>query len=114
MSWTLEERERGLQLLIREVAAEDKKLLRKNDLQDVEGLLEAHARTYGEKVHVWYRVAPCEGGFELDVGDDVDTRLRVTKSGIQTADTSKVIFQRTSLMQALARPSEEGDLIAPG
>lgn len=69
---------RVLNNIIRELGEQDGIRLRKNDLADLLDVLQADAERAGISREVWYRVAPIQGGIEIDLGDDSHARVRIT------------------------------------
>lgn len=85
-------------------------VLRKNQLEELNEHLEAHAEQYGETLEVWLRVAPVQGGIEIDLGDDLHTHVRITANKVELIESgSEVVFFRTANSQAMAHPAENGD-----
>ena len=81
------------------------------ELQALIDDLNAYAQTWAPRRAVWQRVAPIEGGIELDVGDDADTRIRVTAGGV-VIDQSRggPLFHRTPTMRPYVLPTPHGNL----
>lgn len=97
--------------LILECARQEGIQLRQRELVEVNHLLEAYAEQYAETTDVWYRVAKIEGGVELDVGDEAQTRIRITPGKVEIITAgSPVVFVRGSNTLPLVMPAEEGDL----
>src|SRR5688572_25321757 len=81
---------------------------------EMQGLIDdlnAYAQTWGPRREVWQRVGPIQGGIELDVGDDADTRIRVTADGV-VIDRSRdgSLFHRTPSMRPYVLPAPHGNL----
>lgn len=102
---------RKLQQLIRKLLEPESGLLRQADVVEIEQLLAAQAEASGEPRDVWLRVAPIEGGIELDVGDEDHKRIRVTAQGVEVdVEASSTPFFRTARTQPLVMPASVGDL----
>ncbi len=80
------------------------------DIDDVVNQMEALAEIAAPTVPVWYRVAPIEGGVEIDVGDQEHTRIRVTAGKVEVVTTgSETLFYRSHLSEPMVLPAERGD-----
>lgn len=90
-------------------ALRDGKLLRKADLAELNDALEAYAQQFGDVVDVWLRVAPIDGGIEIDLGDELHTRVRITAGKVEIASNSDVVFYRAANTQPMAMPAETGN-----
>ncbi len=87
------------------------RLLRSAELADITETLAACAEQSGERVFVWYRVAPIAGGVEIDLGDEKHTRVRITAGKVEiVASGSDTLFFRTSVCRPMVMPAEVGDL----
>ena len=102
-------RSKKLNAILSERARQNGNRLQKADLAELNDALEAYAEQYGEVIDVWLRVAPINGGIEIDLGDDQHTRIRITANRVEMAEESVVVFFRTSNSQAMAMPTEKGD-----
>lgn len=75
---------REMDLRIRMVAEDiEGKMLRRSDIAEINEYLQAWTEMHGERLDVFYRVRPIEGGVELDVGDAMHTRIRITASKVE-------------------------------
>lgn len=85
--------------------------VRKGNIDECVDLLTGHAEMEGRQAFVWNRVAPIEGGVEIDVGDPEHTRIRVTARGVETVDSgSPTLFWRPPVMQPMVMPAATGDI----
>lgn len=104
-------RSKRLNAIIGERARSKGVALKRVDIADLNDALEAYAEQYGEVAEVWLRVAPIEGGIEIDLGDDAHTRARITSGGVKIVESgSDVIFYRTATSKPMAMPGLIGDL----
>jgi len=102
---------RKVRNLIRMEAQKLGKSLRKRDLDDLIDHLKAHAEMHGRQVFVWNRVAPIDGGVEIDLGDKTHTRIRVTAGNVETiASGSATLFFRPLISQPMVMPAATGDV----
>lgn len=102
---------RRINNLIRDYARGEGLTIRKSDISEISELLRSQAESAGHYRDVWYRVAPCVGGIVIDVGDDQQTRLRVTAAGVEVLEQDcETLFFRTPVARALVLPTESGDL----
>lgn len=102
---------RVLNNIIREIGRQEGHTLRRADIGDINHFLQAHAEMKGLTLPVWYRVAPVEGGIEIDLGDDSHSRVRITPSKVEIlAKGSSTLFYRTSSSLPMTQPAETGDL----
>lgn len=84
--------------------------LSKHGLAELNDALEAHAEQYGEETNVWLRIAPIEGGIEIDVGDDAHTRIRITAGKVELISScSDTVFNRTVNIRPMVIPAETGN-----
>ena len=61
----------------------------------------------GPLIDVWHRCAKIHGGCEIALGDEHDTRIRVTAAGVQVVEQgSSTVFQKRPIAQPLPRPSD--------
>ena len=74
---------RELDRRIRNMALEEGKVLRKRDLRDINGFLQAQAEMEGNEVEVYHRVAPIENGVEIDLGTEDHSRVRITPGKVE-------------------------------
>ena len=81
--------------------------LRQADIRDINHSLQAHAESAGFCRDVWYRVAPIEGGVEIDIGDSKHSRVRITAEKVEIVEEgSKTLFFRTPLTMPMTMPAE--------
>ncbi len=99
-----------LNAIIAEVAREGGTELSKKALVDINAAIESHADLHGRIEDVWLRVAPIDGGIEIDSGNDLQTRVRITAGKVEIVDSgSAVLFFRTSNTKPIAMPAPEGN-----
>lgn len=102
---------RSLNNRIRKMAKRHGITLRKNDLNDINHDLQAEAEMAGNRVNVFYRVAPCQYGIEIDIGDDKHIRIRVTPGKVEVIlQGSETFFYRSVSSLSTVLPSETGNL----
>jgi hypothetical protein len=81
--------------------------LRKSDLNDINHDLQAEAEMAGKYVNVYYRVAPCQDGIEIDLGDETHTRVRVTTGKVEVIKQgSETFFYRSASALPMTLPSD--------
>jgi hypothetical protein len=81
--------------------------LRQNDIRDINHFLQAHAETAGVCRGVWYRVAPIEGGIEIDLGDNRHSHVRITAENVEVIkEDSTTLFFRTPSTLPMSMPAE--------
>ncbi len=99
-------------IIIRQLALNEGITLRKSDLADLNHHLQAQAEMAGITKQVWYRVAKIPGGFELDVGDAMHTRIRVRQDvEIEiVTEGSETLFYRTKASLPMVLPAVAGNL----
>lgn len=103
-------RSKKLNAILSELARHTGRSLQKPDLAELNDALEAHAEQYGDVIDVCLRVAPIHGGIEVDLGDELHTRVRITAGKVELIEAgSDVVFFRTANTQAMAMPAEKGD-----
>jgi len=97
-------------IIIREGQALDI-MLSSRELKAIqEGVADAAEATEVE-FHVCLRVAAIENGVELDVGDKVQTRIRLTGGKVELIkDSSELLFYRPAALLPFVLPAEVGDL----
>lgn len=96
---------------LRRIARSQDKVPRTADLRELNEHLVAYAELAEDVRPVFYRIAPVDGGFEIDLGDVVGTRIRVTGAGAKVLSSgSESLFIRTPRMQPMVLPAETGDL----
>ena len=80
--------------------------LRQADIRDTNHFLQAHAETARVCRDVWYRVAPIDGGIEIDLGDNQHTRVRITAgSMVIVKEGSTTLFFRTPSTMPMTMPA---------
>lgn len=96
---------------IREKADDVGLQLRNRDILEINEHLRAYAEKKGIIKHVYFRVAPIDGGIEIDAGDENHTRYHITNGKVEIiSEGSEVIFFRTPSSQAMVMPAEVGDV----
>lgn len=81
------------------------------ELHEINECLMASAEMSGKVLNVYSRVAPIDGGIELDLCDTKNTRIRVTADEVNIIEHgSSTLFFRNSVSQPMIMPALEGDL----
>ncbi len=102
---------RQLDNRIRQIAQDCNISLRRNDLIDINHGLQAQAELSSNRAEVWFRVAPYQNGIELDVGDDAQTRFRVTPGKVEIiGKDSDTLFYRSQTALPMVLPAKTGDI----
>lgn len=97
--------------LIAQCAREAGAMPRSKEIAEINELLKGHAEQAAVTTDVWYRVAKVEGGIELDVGDEANTRIRITAGKVEVLTSgSEVVFTRNATLKPMVLPASEGDL----
>lgn len=97
--------------LIRAAALERGINLTDKDLKEINETITAQVEMAGLVDKVFYRVAPIEGGIEIDMGDDKNTRICITAGNVDiVTQGSKTLFHRTQVMAPFVMPAENGDV----
>jgi hypothetical protein len=100
-----------LNAIISGIARHDGTTLSKRALGDLNEVLAAYAEQYGVVREVWLRVAPVDGGIEIDMGDDAHTRINIAPGRVTiVAAGSNVLFYRTANSKAMVMPAQDGNL----
>lgn len=98
-------------LFIRHLARQKGIPLKSSDLREINDELTANAELSCEPRDIRYRVAPQQGGIELDMGDAYHTRIRILPDKVEIIkDGSATLFSRTLGMQPFMAPAETGEL----
>ena len=102
---------RKLNNIVRAYGNDQGLTLRKSDISEINDGLKAHAETVRDFKNVWYRVAPIIGGVEVDLGDDVHTRVKVTAGNVELViDGSETLFYRSAVSLPFVMPAKAGNL----
>jgi len=102
---------RHLSNIIRQIGQSEGVTLRKADIGDINSFLQAQAEIAGVTREVFFRVAPVAGGIEIDLGDGLHTRARITAGKVeQIAQGSEALFYRTPVSSPMAMPASVGDI----
>lgn len=97
--------------IIRERALELGINLRKNDLGDINAMLQGYAETAKIINNVWHRIAPIPNGVVIDLGDDNHTHVRITAGKVEIVTTgSDALFFRSSVSLPMSMPAATGEL----
>jgi hypothetical protein len=97
--------------LIHESAEKKGKRLSRRAVSDAKYRLQSTAELQGVVKDIWWRVAPVPGGFEFDLGDKEQTRVRVTAGSVEIVlSGSETIFCRTPAILPIPMPAEVGDV----
>jgi hypothetical protein len=81
--YALAVRSRQLDLRIRQFVQSQGERLKKSELTQINDDLQAEAELAGEITDVFHRVAPVTGGVEIDIGDELHTRIRITAGKVE-------------------------------
>jgi hypothetical protein len=102
---------RALNNAIRQAGRADGLTLRQSAVTDVNHYLQAEVDMAGFVADIWYRVAPVDGGIEIDLGDENHSRVRITAGNVEVVtEGSATLFWRTASCRELAQPAEIGNL----
>jgi hypothetical protein len=104
---------RGANAILAGIANSRRSPFRTRELSEVNEALRAWVDQYGERLNVWYRVAPSEPwpSIEIDPGHDQETRIRITAGAVTLGKAdSGVTFYRTSNTRAMVCPAIVGNL----
>lgn len=97
--------------IIAALYASEGKPLRPGDQRDVIENAQGWVQQYGQRRHVYSRVAPIDGGIEIDVGDDRHTRIRVIAGRVELVTSgSQILFYRSPNAKSMAPIAHRGDL----
>ena len=96
---------------LNKVIREAEPTLSKYDIAEINEHLIATIEENAETRDVYYRVAPINGGIEIDLNDKANTRVRVTAGRVDIlADGSETLFQRNAVSNPMVMPATEGNL----
>lgn len=102
---------RQLDNLIRTWALYEGLRLRKADISEANDHLISYADMAGVTANVWYRAAPIPGGIELDLGDQMVTRVKVTAGRVEIVSTgSETLFHSSPVSRPMVIPTQDGNL----
>jgi hypothetical protein len=100
-----------LDSIIRAYAQTEGRSLNKFQLSDINDNLRTQAELSSMVKPIWSRVAPINGGIELDMCDAENTRIRVTPSKVEIIkQCSDALFYRNPNAQPMVIPAAKGDL----
>ena len=74
---------RQLDLRIRQFVQSQGERLKKSEASQINDDLQAEAELAGEVTQVFHRVAPVSDGIEIDIGDELHTRVRITAGKVE-------------------------------
>jgi hypothetical protein len=95
--------------LIRKRAREAGQILKPSALESVNEELRQDAEEAGRSHETYHRVAPIEGGVEIDLGDEAHTRVRINHGDVKVVTSgSKVLFRRYKHSKEMAMPVPPG------
>lgn len=103
----------ALNSILRHQARARGEKLKQSALDDINADLAQDAEEAGQIYNTWNRVAPVDGGIEIDLGDDIHTRIRIANGTVSTIiEGSKTLFRRYkhSLPMIAPAPAGEGNL----
>lgn len=96
---------------IREIGQTEGITLRKAEVNDINGVLQAHAEMAGVCKDVFFRVAPVAGGIEIDLGEENHIRARVTAGKVErVVQSSTALFYRTQGSRPMVVPASVGNI----
>ena len=97
--------------LLRQRARRKSHILTRRELADINDNLQAIAEMEGASGEVFSRVAPVPGGIETDLGDEKNTRVRITAGKVEiVAAGSPTLFYRPPISMPMVRPADRGNL----
>ena len=100
----------AMNAVLRAAAAGRDISLRGAGLDEINDRIRAFAEQAGVRRPVWYRVAPIPNGVEIDLCDEVNTRVRITPGTVEiVARGSETLFRRTPVSRPMAKPAEVGN-----
>lgn len=78
-----------------------------HEIREATQQMSIFATHQGPIIDVWHRCAKIDGGCEIALGDERDTRIRVTADGVQVIEQgSLTVFQKRPIALPLPRPSD--------
>lgn len=102
------ESQRG-QAIVRQELIRNGGAANRNTMRELTDNLLAHAEAQGDQEQTYHRVAPCEGGIEISLGDKQHSRIRVTSNGVELMSESSVnIFTIPTTSLELPMSAEKG------
>lgn len=102
---------RALNNIIRDLAlADDVDKVTKHTLADINENLQAYAERSGKVASVWSRIAPIDGGIEIDLGNEQHTRVKIADAQVEIVTAgSETLFYRPLVSRAMVTPADQGD-----
>lgn len=101
---------RAVNSVVRDRAFEEGEKVSKYALVEINDNMHAYAERKGDMVEIWNRIAPVNGGIEIDLGDDQHTRIKIAGGVVETVRAgSETIFHRSSVSKPMVCPAEHGD-----
>lgn len=95
--------------IIRKQAREAGQLLKPSALESINEELRQDAEEVGRSYETYHRVAPVDGGVEIDLGDDAHTHVRIDRNGVKLiANGSEVLFRRYKHSKQIVMPVPPG------
>lgn len=102
---------RKLNAVIREKLRREGRNANRSVLTDATDALTDFAETSGVKIDVYNRVAPIDGGIEIDLGTETHERVRITAGKVEVIDQgSQAVFYRPNIAAPMVKPAEQGNL----
>ena len=96
---------------LNKVIREAEPTLSKYDIAEINEHITATIEDRGEIKDVYYRIAPINGGIEIDLNDPENTRVRITAGKVDILfDGSETLFQRNTVSKPMVLPAPEGNL----
>lgn len=101
------------QAIVRQEAIRKGKSVNRGVVRDLTDDLIAHADAEGVRCKTYHRIAPCDGGVEVYLGDEQHTRVRVTDKGVAVVtESSDIIFRPSQTSLPMPRPAGPGSVEA--
>jgi energy-coupling factor transporter ATP-binding protein EcfA2 len=84
--------------------------LRDKDLREINNMISAYAEMELEYDDIYLRVAPYKDGLEIDLGDDLQTRVRMMSGNVELITKgSGTKFYRSNVTLPFDPPAQQGD-----
>lgn len=100
----------ALNSILRHQARTRGEKLKQSALDEINADLAQDAEEAGHSHNTWNRVAPIDGGVEIDLGDDDHTRIRIANGTVATITTgSEIRFRRYKHSLPIVAPAPAGE-----